>query len=158
MNIARPRAQPMVVAAPPSAAPKPTIAPFSSASARPSVADATPSHPNRFIAMVVHSRMLAAVVPLLALAIAPSAFAQFSISWSTIDGGGGRLSGGVYEVNASIGQPDATGGAPHAGGNFVLAGGFWPTRVRTCLADFDTSGAVTVQDIFDFLNAWFAGC
>lgn len=108
--------------------------------------------------MVVHSRMLAAVVPLLALAIAPSAFAQFSISWSTIDGGGGRLSGGVYEVNASIGQPDATGGAPHAGGNFVLAGGFWPTRVRTCLADFDTSGAVTVQDIFDFLNAWFAGC
>jgi len=25
------------------------------------------------------------------------------------------------------------------------------------LADFDTSGAVTVQDIFDFLNAWFVG-
>jgi len=25
-------------------------------------------------------------------------------------------------------------------------------------ADFNTSGAITVQDIFDFLAAWFAGC
>ena len=25
-------------------------------------------------------------------------------------------------------------------------------------ADFNDSGAVTVQDIFDFLNAYFAGC
>ena len=25
-------------------------------------------------------------------------------------------------------------------------------------ADFNNSGAVTVQDIFDFLAAWFAGC
>ena len=27
-----------------------------------------------------------------------------------------------------------------------------------CAADFDDSGAITVQDIFDFLQAWFAGC
>lgn len=26
------------------------------------------------------------------------------------------------------------------------------------LADFDGNGAIEVQDIFDFLNAWFAGC
>lgn len=91
------------------------------------------------------------------LAFSPCAFAQFSSSWSTIDGGGGQLSGGVYEVNASIGQPNATGSAAHAGGNFVLVGGFWPARVRTCLADFNNSSAVTVQDIFDFLKAWFAG-
>jgi len=25
-------------------------------------------------------------------------------------------------------------------------------------ADFNDSGAVTVQDIFDFLSAWFVGC
>ena len=25
-------------------------------------------------------------------------------------------------------------------------------------ADFNNSGTVTVQDIFDFLAAWFAGC
>jgi subtilisin-like proprotein convertase family protein len=27
-----------------------------------------------------------------------------------------------------------------------------------CAADFNQSGALEVQDIFDFLNAWFAGC
>ena len=107
--------------------------------------------------MIFRACTLAAVAPLATLAIAPSAFAQFSISWSTIDGGGGRLSGGIYEVNTSIGQSDATGSAPHVGGNFALMGGFWPARVPTCLADFNNSGAVTVQDIFDFLNDWFAG-
>ena len=25
-------------------------------------------------------------------------------------------------------------------------------------ADFNGVGGITVQDIFDFLNAWFAGC
>lgn len=30
------------------------------------------------------------------------------------------------------------------------------TFARICLADFNGGGAVTVQDIFDFLNAWFA--
>ena len=29
-------------------------------------------------------------------------------------------------------------------------------RVNICIADFNNSGAVTVQDIFDFLAAWFA--
>ena len=27
-----------------------------------------------------------------------------------------------------------------------------------CRADFNSSGTVTVQDLFDFLAAWFAGC
>ena len=29
---------------------------------------------------------------------------------------------------------------------------------RACPADFNASGAKDVQDIFDFLNAWFAPC
>ncbi|MFN7022297.1 MAG: hypothetical protein ACK4WH_13345 [Phycisphaerales bacterium] len=32
------------------------------------------------------------------------------------------------------------------------------TRVPVCAADFNDSGSVTVQDIFDFLNAYFNGC
>jgi hypothetical protein len=28
----------------------------------------------------------------------------------------------------------------------------------TCPADFNHAGGLTVQDIFDFLAAWFAGC
>jgi hypothetical protein len=33
-----------------------------------------------------------------------------------------------------------------------------PTVEADCPADVNRSGAVTVQDIFDFLAAWFAGC
>jgi hypothetical protein len=29
--------------------------------------------------------------------------------------------------------------------------------LRVCRADFNCSGAATIQDIFDFLAAWFAG-
>ena len=32
--------------------------------------------------------------------------AQFSISWSTIDGGGGVMTGGAYAVRGTIGQHD----------------------------------------------------
>lgn len=33
-----------------------------------------------------------------------------------------------------------------------------PPPVTVCPADFDGSGTVTVQDLFDFIGAWFAGC
>ncbi|TAK93944.1 MAG: hypothetical protein EPO07_17475 [Verrucomicrobia bacterium] len=49
---------------------------------------------------------------------------SYSIDWSTIDGGGGTSSGGVYSVSATIGQPDASA-TPMTGGNFSLTGGFW---------------------------------
>jgi len=51
-----------------------------------------------------------------------SAQAQYSIDWSTIDGGGGTSTGGVYSVTGTIGQPDA---GAMSGGNFTLEGGFW---------------------------------
>ncbi len=54
------------------------------------------------------------------------AFAQsgggFDLSWSSIDGGGGTSTGGVYSVSGTIGQPDA---GRLVGGNYVLEGGFW---------------------------------
>jgi hypothetical protein len=48
--------------------------------------------------------------------------AQYSIDWSTIDGGGGTSTGGVYTVSGTIGQPDA---GTMSGGNYTLNGGFW---------------------------------
>jgi len=51
------------------------------------------------------------------------AWGQYSIDWSTIDGGGGTSTGGVYSVSGTIGQPDA--GGPMTGGNYSLTGGFW---------------------------------
>ena len=46
----------------------------------------------------------------------------YSIDWSTIDGGGGTSTGGVYSVSGTIGQPDA---GAMSSGNFTLQGGFW---------------------------------
>ena len=48
--------------------------------------------------------------------------AEFSIDWSTVDGGGGTSTGGVFTVSVTIGQPDA---GVMSGGNFTLQGGFW---------------------------------
>jgi len=53
-----------------------------------------------------------------------SAFAQLSVDWFTIDGGGGTSTGGVFTVSGTIGQPDASA-QPLTGGNFSLMGGFW---------------------------------
>ena len=50
------------------------------------------------------------------------AWGQYSIDWSTLDGGGGTSTGGVYSLTGTIGQPDA---GTMSGGNFTLAGGFW---------------------------------
>ena len=47
---------------------------------------------------------------------------NYSIDWSTIDGGGGTSTGGVYTVSGTIGQPDA---GAMSGGTYTLQGGFW---------------------------------
>jgi hypothetical protein len=48
---------------------------------------------------------------------------SYSIDWSTIDGGGGTSTGGLYSVSGTIGQPDA--GGPMTGGQYSVTGGFW---------------------------------
>ena len=72
--------------------------------------------------------LLSACVPQLAVfcfllsAFSFCAQAQFAIDWSTIDGGGGTSTGGVFAVTGTIGQPDA---GTMSGGNFTVQGGFW---------------------------------
>jgi hypothetical protein len=59
---------------------------------------------------------------LAAFAAAP-AWAQYDLSWFTIDGGGAMQSmGGPYSLSGTIGQPDA---GVLAGGTYLLKGGFW---------------------------------
>ena len=66
---------------------------------------------------------LALVVWCLAFCPATSAQAQwYSLDWSTIDGGGGTSTGGIYAVTGTIGQPDA---GRISGGNYSVDGGFW---------------------------------
>jgi hypothetical protein len=55
---------------------------------------------------------------------------SYSIDWSTMDGGGGTSTGGVYSVTGTVGQPDA---GVASGGVFTLHGGYWalPVAVQT---------------------------
>ena len=51
-----------------------------------------------------------------------SAFAQYSINWFTVVGGGGTSTGVGFTVSGTMGQPDA---GVMTGGGFRLQGGFW---------------------------------
>ena len=86
------------------------------------------------------------------LAAAASAH-EYSITWYTIDAGGGTSAGGTYTLSGTIGQPDAH--APRTSQSFTESGGFW-TGIP-CAADFNADGVVNSQDFFDFLAAFFAG-
>ena len=66
--------------------------------------------------------MRKAFLSLLVSFSALAVLAQYSIDWSTIDGGGGTSTGGVYSVSGTIGQPDA---GKMSGGNYTIDGGFW---------------------------------
>ena len=59
--------------------------------------------------------------------------ADYELTWSTIDGGGGQSSGGPYELMVTIGQPDA---AAMSGGDYELLGGFLPGG-PLCFVDFE---------------------
>lgn len=65
-------------------------------------------------------KMRTLIIALAAAAL--GATAQYSINWSTLDGGGNTASGGDFAIRGTIGQPDAS----HMdGGDFVIYGGFW---------------------------------
>ena len=70
-------------------------------------------------------RVLGGAIGLTALlaCVATLAWAQYDISWYTVDGGGGmQAMGGPYTLGGTIGQPDA---GVMTGGTFSLTGGFW---------------------------------
>lgn len=71
---------------------------------------------------------VSAVIILLVVSVG---FAQYSIDWSKVAGGGGTSTGAVYSVSGSIGQPEA--GGPLTNGQYSVTGGFWvlPVAVQT---------------------------
>jgi hypothetical protein len=64
------------------------------------------------------------LILLLTGAAATTTFAQLSLDWWTVNGGGGASvsADGRFEVSGTAGQPDA---GFIAGGTFYLQGGFW---------------------------------
>lgn len=77
------------------------------------------------------------VVSALAVGVAT---AQLEIARSTVDGGGGRSTGGTLELSGTIGQPDA---GTLTGGAFELTGGFW---IRVPPTDCNDDGTVNLID------------
>jgi len=96
---------------------------------------------------------MAGLVPLLAISVA---FSQYTIPWSTIDGGGATSSGGNFALTGTIGQPDASSfSAPMSGGSFSLVGGFWTgVAAPTCAlpGDMDLSNQRNGVDIQGFVR------
>ena len=77
-----------------------------------------------------HTRTAGGVIAGCLLALTPL-HAQYAIDRSTIAGGGGTSTGGVYAVSGTIGQPEA--GGPLTNGQYSVTGGFWalPITVQT---------------------------
>ena len=88
-----------------------------------------PSESARGLAQSKTWRQFVAAFAFVALPLVLNA-QTYSIDWSTIDGGGGTSTGGVYSLSGTIGQPDA---GTMSGGSFTLVGGFWalPGLVQT---------------------------
>jgi hypothetical protein len=129
---------------------------------------------NKTIACI--SRLTVSII-LLAILTGPAASGQYELSWYTIDGGGGRSTGGDFTLTGTIGQPDA---AYSAGGGYELLGGFWPGG-PLCFVDFhdyarfaeqwlltgtgspadlyeDLSDQVNYLDLRVFVEQWLCYC
>lgn len=48
---------------------------------------------------------------------------SYTLSWWTVDSGGGQSSNGVYTIVGTLGQPEAN--MVMGGGPFAVQGGFW---------------------------------
>lgn len=74
-------------------------------------------------------KRILALVAALAVLVSPTsaAFAQtggpYELTWTTVDVGGGALTGGAYSLVSTIGQAEASPAA--SGGAYSLVGGVW---------------------------------
>lgn len=78
----------------------------------------------------------------------------WTINWFSIDGGGGRSSGGGWSLHGTIGQFDAA--TARMGGEFDVRPGLWPTG-NPCRADFNNDGFVDFFDFGDFVDCFEGG-
>jgi len=75
--------------------------------------------------------------------------ADYSISWYTIDGGGGQSSGGPYVLTGTIGQPDA---------DFANFAEYWMQSGAGLPADLYQDGIIDYDDLLEFADLWLCIC
>ncbi|MCG3126282.1 MAG: hypothetical protein CHACPFDD_01113 [Phycisphaerae bacterium] len=89
-----------------------------------------------------------------AVPVASALTQAFSLTWTTVDCGGGTSSVGGWALSSTIGQPDAH--APLAGRRFVLHPGFWPAvavdrRNGFVPCDANCDGSINGFDVETFI-------
>ena len=94
--------------------------------------------------MIGRIMRLTAVLAMITLAHAQSG-GDYSLVWSTIDGGGGTISGGQYALIGTIGQHDS---GWSRGDNYEVLGGFLP-GAAPCIVEF--------HDFAKFAELWLVG-
>ena len=77
-------------------------------------------------------RKRATAALILLLAAATVSAQDWSLDWSTVDGGGEILSESDdqrWQLSGTLGQWDSTEALELAGGGYTLTGGFWPVNI-----------------------------
>ena len=73
---------------------------------------------------------------------------DYSVTWYTVDGGGGAGIGGDFELVGTVGQPEA---GIMTGGDFEIVGGFWPGIAPSCYGDLDDDNQIGLTDLAELL-------
>jgi len=100
------------------------------------------------------SRIGRTLALLCTLALSAVASAQFSIDWSTVDGGGSVSVGGGFSVEGTAGQFDV--GPGQGNGPFCLVTAYWEggRLTSTCPGDLNADNVVNTFDLVLFLGAF----
>jgi hypothetical protein len=70
----------------------------------------------------MNSRLATTIAFLMAAAVTVARAQNYGVDWSSITGGGGSITAGVYTITGTIGQPE-TGRLNSS--DFTIDGGFW---------------------------------
>jgi len=86
--------------------------------------------PVRLSQFAFYAVLIAALLALPLLAYA-QAGGGYDLTWNTLDGGGGLVTGGAYTLDGTIGQADA---GSLSGSGYTLSGGYW---INSASVQFD---------------------
>jgi hypothetical protein len=91
--------------------------------------------PRKLIILLVFMLFCLTVASVI-LAAPGSSSGGYTISWWSVDGGGGTSQGGQFALSGTAGQPDA---AVMSGGSYTLSSGFWNGRINGISGELGTT-------------------
>lgn len=120
------------------------------------------------------ANIIAIVSVCVLFSVCSSTFANYEITWYSIDAGSQSSAAGPYTLTATAGQPDAR---VISASRYVLSGGFWPGSFGCVVnltdllifaeywletgrwpADIDEDGQVNLADFAELSYWWYDSC